>query len=82
MEYQAGNSYEFNVQGLKQGPDGELYVYLDDGNVFTYRVKPYSFQLEPSYQFPNKLLCDVFGTNYRDQPLLRSDIGRALRKKL
>lgn len=73
MEYQAGNSYEFNVQGLKQGPDGELYVYLDDGCVFTYRVKPYSFQLEPSYQFPNKLLCDVFGTNYRDQPLLRQN---------
>lgn len=78
MEYQVGQTYEFNVQGLKQGLDGQLYIYLDDGNVFTYRVKPYDYQLEPDYQFPNRLECEVYGKNLRDQPLLRQNKNAVL----
>ena len=50
MEYQIGQTYDFNVQGLKESPDGQLFIYLDDGAIFTYRVRPYDFQLEPNYQ--------------------------------
>ncbi|MBS9768034.1 MAG: ATP-binding protein [Flavobacteriaceae bacterium] len=69
--YEEGKFYEFAVEGIVKDDYGRDFIYLSDGEIQTYRVKPYDFQIEwESANLPPIIKCYVTGLNARDLPYL------------
>jgi len=69
-EFAPGRFYTFQVVEIREENDNK-YIYLSDGFVDTYRVKPFDYQLEwEDYNLPDKINCFVKSINIHGSPYL------------
>ncbi len=61
MEFIPGKIYTLSVVGIREENESK-YIYLSDGVLETYRVRPYDFQVEwEDFVLPDKM--NVFVTS-------------------
>ncbi len=78
--YEQGKFYEFAVEGIVKDDYGRDFIYLSDGEIQTYRVKPYDFQIEwESANLPSLMKCYVRDLNARDLPYLEQCLEDVLK---
>jgi len=79
-QFVVGQSYTFEVVYMQANAYGNNYIYLRRGIRDTFRVKPYSFQIEDPDNLPKEMKCRVISLDVMTGlPTLRQEKGSLLK---
>lgn len=70
--FKKGEIYTFAVVGIREDANQQKFIYLSDGNIETYRVQPFDYQIEwENANLPERMQCYVQEVDIWGLPTLK-----------